>query len=102
MSVLCIKNILGEDLIGEVSTTMAGDYIIERPFMIVITPNPSGNGSFGVMMMPYLQFADEHKFTFPGGSILFSYEPSLELANRYRDIAGSGVVIAKPDLSIVK
>lgn len=103
MSVMCIKNVVGEDLIGELSNDLEGNVILEKPFLVAMVPQGGTQSTFNLAMIPYLQFANDLKFLFKKEHVLLVYEPALELANRYREIAGSGLVVARPaDLSLIK
>lgn len=104
MTLTCIKNVVGEDLIGKVSTR-DGFVDIEDPMMIMVVPNQQGQISIG--LAPYQVYAKARKFTFHEEHIMLTYEPAAELRNEYTRLT-SGIVIPtpdmmpKPDLTLVK
>jgi hypothetical protein len=106
MSVSCIKNVLGEDIIATISTTTDGDFVLSKPFLIFLqqvgADTAAGERKFGVVMLPYLQFAESDEFIFKKEHVILQYEPSLDLANNYRGVVGTGIVVVKPGLSVLK
>lgn len=104
MSLTCIKNVVGEDLIGKVSVTET-TVEISDPMMIMVVPTQQGQ--FSVGLGPYMIYAKERKFSFLKEHIMLTYEPAPELKNEYTRLT-SGIVIPtpdmmpKPDLTLIK
>ena len=99
MNIACFKNIVGDDIISEVE--LDHDLVIlKNPLAIIVVPQ--GPDNYTIALIPYMQFAASREFTFKQDHMILTYEPSFELANEYRRLTGSGIVIAKPDLSLVK
>ena len=93
MTIRCLKTIIGEDLIGDVSTTMSGEIVISKPCAIMMMPTNNGGG-FTIGLAPYLPFAEKKEFTYNAEQILLNYEPVIDLRNEYSRIMGSGIVVA--------
>ena len=105
MNIACFKNIVGEDIISEVELDQDPDnhdlVRLKNPLLILIVPQER-NDQYTVALIPYMQYSSQREFVFKQDHMILTYEPSVELANEYRRITGVGIVIAKPDLSIIK
>jgi len=97
--IACIKTVVGEDLIGELSTTLDGGFTLKNPFMVYL--QAAGENKISVAMTPYLHFAAADEFTFKKEHVILQYAPSPELENNYRSLTGTGIVVAKPNISLV-
>lgn len=99
MAIMCVKTVLGEDLIGEV--LIHDDKVeIDSPLMIMMVPTEKGQ--FSVGLAPYMIFSDEKKFTFNKSHIVLYTNPADQLRNQYHSITGKGIVIpTNPGLKLV-
>jgi hypothetical protein len=100
MNIKCIKTIIGEDLIGEISTTLSGDLKINNPCAIIMVPMQ--NNQFTIGLAPYMPFVQTKEFTYDSKNILFVCDPTVDLKNEYNRIMGTGIVIPKTELSLIK
>ena len=104
MNIQCIRLSTGDDVIGDLEVNgMADTYTIKEPLSIIVMP--TGNNNFTVGLAPFLPFTEKSSkariFTFKSQHVLTTYEPSLDLRNEYSRING-GIVLAKPELGIIK
>lgn len=99
MALMCIKTILGEDLIGEVEIR-ENTVDIDSPLMVMIVPNEKGQYSVG--LAPYMIFSQSRVFSFDKKHIMLFTDPADELRNQYHSITGKGIVIpSKPRIELV-
>lgn len=98
--VIGIKTISGETIIGEKAERMGDDNVsLMDPFNVMISP--TGNGTFGIGLAPYLSFAEDKKFTFGPEHILHVFTPSDDLKNEYNRITGRGIVVPSSKIQVV-
>lgn len=104
--VRCYRLKSGEDVITTVEEKMGrSGLIFVKPSQIVLHATQTG---FNVGLAPFLPFAEGHRIDVPNDSIMFSFEPTTQLANEYIRIT-SGIQIAnslppegeRPKLSLV-
>jgi hypothetical protein len=99
--IIGIKTSNGETVMGEKLEQMGSDAItLEDPFSIMIAP--TGQGSYGIGLAPYISFAEDKKFTFGREHILHTFTPSAELKNEYQRLTGRGIVVPDSGIKVVK
>ena len=99
MALTCIKTLLGEDLIGDV-TVREETVEIDTPLMVMIVPNDKGQYSIG--LAPYMIFSQSRTFVFEKSHIILFTEPADELRNQYHNLTGKGIVVPnKPKIELV-
>lgn len=99
MSLKCVKTIIGEDLIGEVTEHLDGSISIEKPCLVMI--NGNGQGGFSIGLFPYLPFSAEKKYTYTRSQYLYLFDAVQDLKNEYVRL-NTGIVIAQPDAANLK
>lgn len=99
MAIMCVKTVLGEDLIGDIE--IREDTVeIDSPLMIMMVP--TDKGQFSVGLAPYMVFSDEKKFTFNKTHIVLFTNPADQLRNQYHSITGKGIVVpTTPGLKLI-
>lgn len=67
---------------------------LKQPLQVVIQPSPQGNM---MAFVPFVEFCDEFKTGIPikVEDILTTTTPVVELLNKYNEVFGSGIQIAK-------
>lgn len=99
MALMCIKTLLGEDLIGDVEIR-EHTVDIDTPLMVMIVPNEKGQYSIG--LAPYMIFSAGRHFTFDKKHIILFTEPADELRNQYHSLTGKGIVVPnKPKIELL-
>lgn len=99
MALMCIKTLLGEDLIGDVQMR---EYTVEidTPLMVMIVPNEKGQYSIG--LAPYMIFSAKRNFSFDKNHIILFTDPVEELRTQYNSITGKGIVLpTRPKIELV-
>jgi hypothetical protein len=96
MSVKCFKLISGEELIGDVISDFKDVILkVQTPASVHMLPNQNGT-SVSMALMPFLPYADEDTFIIPKEALsVMPFDPSVEFLNRYNQMFGSGIQIAK-------
>ena len=82
IEVKSFKLITGEEVITRFKKTDDGDYIFEKPRMVMLQPRQ--DGSFGMMLIPYMTSNPDGSFPIKTSSVVIG--PSIvekELENGY-------------------
>jgi hypothetical protein len=87
-------------LIGDYSETISGHIQLKSPCAVIMVPMQ--NNQFTIALAPYMPFVQQKEFTFKSSDVMFVCDPSLELKNEYNRIMGTGIVIPKSELSLIK
>lgn len=76
-------------VIGEVVDENATSFVIKNPALVITRPN-------GLVLAPILQLVEENQITISLESVAFktAFTPQVELANEYRKVFGSGIVVS--------
>lgn len=85
--------ISGEEILGEILQSSTGTHRIKNPCVIVIGAGPDGKPSLN--MQPWLLFSTEKEVTLKDKHVLFVTGVDIKIENKYNEIFGSGIVIAK-------
>lgn len=99
--IIGIKTIVGETIIGEQIESLESSEVIqiEEPLNVIISP--TGNGTFGVGLAPYIPFTDEKKFSFMREHYMHTFVPSDDLINEYNRVTGRGIVRPSNKIEVV-
>jgi len=92
MSIMCLKLVTGEEVIGEVVDSLES-VEISTPAIVMLIPSPVGDGRYNVGLGPYMPYAKDPKFTFKRESVVCTFEPSADIRNEYSRIFGVGIVV---------
>lgn len=95
MSALVIRLMTGEELLGD--KVSEDDNVIELENVVVVHQAPSQHNpeSTTIYLSPYAQLASGKRFCIRKTSMICSYEPIVELLNKYSSVFGSGIIIPK-------
>jgi hypothetical protein len=91
-----IRLTTGEEVLGEIEEQNEQTVRIKNPCVLGITMNP--NGKAGLQMQPLLLFSEQKVVNFKTQHILYEVSVATELRNKYNEIYGSGIVVAKSPL----
>ena len=91
-----IRLISGEEILGEIEDQNENSVRMKNPCVLGITMN--SNGKAGLQMQPLLLFSEQKIVTFKSQHILYEVSVATELRNKYNEIYGSGIVVAKSSL----
>ncbi len=86
----------GEEILGEIEDQNENSIRMKNPCVLGITMSP--NGKAGLQMQPLLLFSEQKIVTFKSQHILYDVSVATELRNKYNEIYGSGIVVAKSSL----
>lgn len=100
--IIGIKTIAGENLIGERIEKLGNTntLTLAQPFNIMIAP--TGNGSYGIGLAPYLSFSNDKEFSFETSHILHVFEPAADIKNEYHRLTGRGLLVPSSGIKVVK
>jgi hypothetical protein len=104
MATKIVKMLTGEELIALVTPHFEGDkitsYTVKHPCMIVPVPTKDGRGTIAVV--PWMASVKQDQgFDIPSHCVMFTAEPSLDLANEFNEAFGGLVVPVPPSLKLV-
>lgn len=91
-----IRLMSGEDIIGTIEEQTDEIIRMKNPCVLGITMNQQGQA--GLQMQPLLLFSDQKVVTFKTQHIFYDVSVAIELRNKYNEIYGSGIVVAKSPL----
>jgi hypothetical protein len=89
-SIVVFKLTSGEEMIGEVFSTVGDNFYIKNPAVVILQRNEQG---VGVALMPYMPYC-EGDISFSRSSIVAEGNPSQNMINEYNRIFGAGIEIA--------
>lgn len=100
MTVKCFKLISGEEIIGNVVSDFKDVVIkVQDPASVHLLPSQNGT-SVSMALMPFLPYADEDVFVIPKEALsVMPFDPSTDFLNRYNQMFGSGIQIAKSSIN---
>ena len=91
-----IRLTTSEEIIGEIEEQNDDIVRMKNPCVLGITMNASGKA--GLQMQPLLLFSEQKVVNFKTQHILYEVSVATELRNKYNEIYGSGIVVAKSPL----
>jgi hypothetical protein len=86
----------GEEILGEIEDQNENSIRMKNPCVLGIAMTQSGKAS--LQMQPLLLFSEQKIVTFKSQHILYDVSVATELRNKYNEIYGSGIVVAKSSL----
>jgi len=86
----------GEEILGEIEEQNNDTLRMKNPCVLGIAMGPNGKPS--LQMQPLLLFSDQKVVTFKNQHVLYDVSVATELRNKYNEIYGSGIVVAKSPL----
>ena len=93
-----LKLITGEEIVGEVTNSVtAGVTVIKNPCHLGLGMNPA-TGKAIVQMQPMLLFSDQKSVEISQSHIVYHVTVAIEIQNKYNEIFGAGIVIAKSSI----
>ncbi|MFN4975306.1 MAG: hypothetical protein ACK5GV_08685 [Bacteroidota bacterium] len=93
MSVLVARLLTNEEILGkQISIT---DEYIEFENLVVVHQAPSQNNSEAttIFLAPYAPLSNSKKILIRKSLLVCTYEPMVDLLNKYNSVFGSGIVI---------
>lgn len=102
MSLIVLKLISGEEIIGSLEGETAKFRTISNPVLIGLrqVPNPDGSRSLQIAFGPWPAFAepkDKAKYNIDAKSVAYHYTPSQDVQDKYTEIF-SGIVLPQKQL----
>ena len=93
---LILKLVTGEEVVGEVTEEKENSLRMENPCVLGIAMTQSGKAS--LQIQPMLLFSEQRVVEFKTNHILYNVSVATEIKNKYNEIYGSGIVVAKSSL----
>lgn len=91
MTVVCLKLISGEEVIGTRVDNKDSTY--KDLASIVMMPGQNGVQQVSLGLMPFLPYSDNDEFTFNSHAIVIEHTPNQDLINNYNRIFGAGIQV---------
>jgi hypothetical protein len=88
--------VTGEEVVGEILESTNEFHHIKNPCAIGIAMNSTGQPTLN--MHPWLMFSTEKSVTIKDTHVLFVSDVDIKIQNKYNEIFGSGIVIAKQSI----
>lgn len=93
MSVVCLKLMSGEELIGTLLVEDPNYVEIEEVSAVVMMPGEQGQFRMG--LMPFLPYSESVKFTINKRAVVTIFTPSVEMINNYNRKHGAGIQVVQ-------
>lgn len=94
MTVMIVRLINGDELIGDCEVTDSG-ISMKEPAQIHFGMNPQ-TGKINVGFLPYANLVKDNKIQLKSDHIIYTGEPVQDAYNQYNTMFGSGLVVAGP------
>jgi hypothetical protein len=91
-----LKLVTGEEVVGEIKDESVNSIRIENPCVLGIGMAPTGKAT--LQMQPMLLFSEQKVVELKKEHILYSVSVATEIKNKYNEIYGSGIVVAKSSI----
>jgi hypothetical protein len=95
MSIICLKLVSGEELIGTLVNEEENCIVIKEVSAVVMMPNPENNGQFRMGLMPFLPYAETENFVLSKHAVVCNFKPSTEMVNNYNRKHGAGIQVVQ-------
>jgi len=104
MTIIALKLITGEDVMGNLETESETEYVLENPVSIAVLNGPNGQPGIGLGNFPMyadpVQKSKGATFTLAKKHVVYYYTPAQDFINNYNQVFGSGIVVP-PQKSIM-
>jgi len=94
MSVICLKLLSGDELVGNLIEETETGIIIGEVASIYMVPG-SDPSKMSMGLIPFLPYSEDSKFYISSSVIVINHKPSVDLLNNYNRLFGSGIQIAQ-------
>lgn len=94
MSVICLKLLSGDELVGSIEDQTDNTITISEPASIYMVPG-SDPSKMSMGLIPFLPYSADKTFTINKSVIVIRHNPSNDLLNNYNRLFGSGIQIAQ-------
>ncbi|MGA1308361.1 MAG: hypothetical protein ACO30M_10790, partial [Candidatus Kapaibacteriota bacterium] len=94
-----LKLIGGEEIVGVIAEDNEETIRIENPCLLGIAMTQSGKPT--LQMQPMLLFSEQKVVELKQNHILYNVSVAIEIRNKYNEIYGSGIVVAKKSSILV-
>jgi hypothetical protein len=96
MALRILRLLTGEEIVGDIVNEDANHYTIENPCTLGIAMTHSGKPALN--MQPMLLFSEQKVVKINRQHVMFDVSVAIEIQNKYNEIYGSGIVVAKGKL----
>jgi hypothetical protein len=91
-----LKLITGEEIVGKITYQSIDTTEIENPCQLGIGMSPTGKAT--LQMQPMLIFSEQKTVEIKNIHVLYATTVAIEIQNKYNEIYGSGITIAKSSI----
>ena len=102
MSIVALKLITGEEVLGEVQLESETEFVIENPVGITVVRGQNGQPNIG--FSPFPLHAPQEKgatIVLAKKHVVYTYTPTEDFITNYQQIFGSGIVLPQTKKLIV-
>lgn len=96
MALRILRLLTGEEILGDIKEETDTYYRIENPCSIGLTMGQNGKPSLN--MQPMLMLTEQKVVHIKKDHVTFDVSVAIEIQNKYNEIYGSGIVVAKGKL----
>jgi hypothetical protein len=96
MTLRILRLLTGEEILGDITNEDANHYTVENPCSIGLAMTQSGKPTLN--MQPMLLFSEQKVVKINRQHVMFDVSVATEIQNKYNEVYGSGIVVAKGKL----
>jgi hypothetical protein len=94
MTILALKLITGEDVLGEIESESETELVLINPVGIAVVRGTNGQPSVGFAPFPiHAEQKTDATVALAKKNIVYSYTPAEDFITNYNQIFGSGIVV---------
>jgi hypothetical protein len=99
MTVIALKLITGEDVLGEVQAQSETEFVLENPVGITVVRGQNGQPNVGFSPFP-IHAAQEKRsiIALSKKHVVYSYTPAEDFITNYDSIFGAGIIVPKQQI----
>jgi hypothetical protein len=95
MDTLVIRLITGEELLGKKLSETDDCVVLENIVIVHQAPSQNNADAATIYLYPFAQLSNSKKISIRKSVMVCSYEPIVELLNKYNSVFGSGIILSK-------
>lgn len=95
MEIIVARLLTGEEVLGKVVSKTDTQIEFENLVHVHHTPSKQNQESTTIFLAPFAPLSNDKKISLTASNVLCTYEPIVELLNKYNSVFGSGIILPK-------
>ena len=99
MTILALKLITGEDVLGEIESESETEFVLENPVGIAVVRGKDGTPNIGFSPFPiHAEQKSGVTIAISKKNVVYSYTPAEDFITNYDQIFGAGIIVPKQQI----